>query len=190
MSKTPSVRRPEQRRAGSSVGDQSTFTSAWVPGPSGEVLLEDAERRRGGGGRSVAAVLDHGADDELRVVGRPVAAPPRLILEVADGVAGKVDDLLGRSRLAGDRDRVRAEDARRRPVRRVGRGPEPLADGLRARPGRRRRHAAGREGTASASRAAAGWSPAARRPRRRTASRACRRSRSSRRSAPSAAASR
>ena len=78
----------------------------------------------------MAAVLDHGADDELRVVGRAVAAPPRLVLEMPDRVAGKVDDLLGRPGLAGDRDRVGAEDAGRRALRRVRAGPEPLLDGL------------------------------------------------------------
>src|SRR4051794_9881259 len=49
-------------------------------------------RRRSRGDAAVAAVLDHGADDELCRFGRPVPAPPRLVL-VADE-AGQGHDLL------------------------------------------------------------------------------------------------
>ncbi len=44
-----------------------------------EVLLEDLERRRGRRDAAVAAVLDHGADDDRRLVERAPAAPPRLV---------------------------------------------------------------------------------------------------------------
>src|SRR3970040_1522568 len=46
-----------------------------------EELLEDAQRGRRGGGGSVSSVLDERADDELCVVGRAPAGPPRLVLE-------------------------------------------------------------------------------------------------------------
>src|SRR5439155_3493763 len=70
-----------------------------------EVLLEDLERRWRRRRAAVPAVLDQDADDERGRVERAVAAPPRLALEMADRIARQVDDLLGRSRLAGDLDR-------------------------------------------------------------------------------------
>src|SRR5207248_946376 len=84
-------------------------------------------------------------DDELRVVRRTIAAPPRLV-QLAR-VARKTDGLLRGARLAGDRVREVAEDAERRPVRIVRRLEEALLDDLdvgtietRDRsPGRRRR---------------------------------------------------
>src|SRR5262245_13827827 len=59
-----------------------------------EELREDALCGRRGCDTAVAAVLDHDADDELRVVARPVPAPPRLVLEPL--IAGQGNDLLGR----------------------------------------------------------------------------------------------
>src|SRR4051812_13220230 len=46
-----------------------------------EERREDALRGRRGGDAAVSAVLDHDADDELRVVARAVAAPPGLVLQ-------------------------------------------------------------------------------------------------------------
>src|SRR6476646_10360660 len=66
-----------------------------------EVVLEHLERRRCGGGAAVAAVLDQGADDDRRLVERPVAAPPRLRLVRAVRVARELDELLGAPGLAG-----------------------------------------------------------------------------------------
>src|SRR2546429_316512 len=66
-----------------------------------EELGEHLLGRRRSGDAAVAAVLDHDADNELRVLGRPVAAPPRLILEAA--ISRECDDLLGRPRLTGNR---------------------------------------------------------------------------------------
>ncbi len=86
---------------------------------------EDPLRRRRRRRAAVAAVLDHGADDDRRGrVGRPVAAPPRLVLEA--GVARQRDDLLGRAGLAGDRDGELAEDAVRGAERQV----RPLVEAL------------------------------------------------------------
>src|SRR6478672_10874314 len=77
--------------------------SAWCPsvGLAGddrerldvEVRREHLRRRGRGRDAAVAAVLDHGADDELRVLCRPVAAPPGLVLEAE--IARQRDDLLG-----------------------------------------------------------------------------------------------
>src|SRR3954468_10380436 len=116
----------------------SSISDPWCPsvrlaGDDGlhldvEIGREDLRRSRCCGGAAVPAVLDHGADDELRVVRRPVPAPPRLILEA--GVARQRDDLLGRSRLAGDRDREAPEDRVRRPEGEVRCLPEPLPDDL------------------------------------------------------------
>ena len=75
---------------------------------------------------AVAAVLDQGAHDELRVVGGTVPAPPRLVEEARIAVA-RVEDLLGGSRLAGDRHGEPAEHADARPVRRMRRRDETLA---------------------------------------------------------------
>src|SRR5207253_320370 len=69
--------------------------------------------RRGCRCAAFAAVLDHGADDELRrglrIVRGTIAAPPRLVLFTL--VAGERDDLLGGAGLACDRHREVAEDA-------------------------------------------------------------------------------
>src|SRR6478672_4893724 len=76
---------------------------------------EDLGRRGSRRDAAVAAVLDHGADDEPGRVGRPIPAPPGLVL-VAD-VARQGHDLLGRAGLAGDRDGEGAENGVRRPER-------------------------------------------------------------------------
>jgi hypothetical protein len=47
-----------------------------VAGLDAEELLEHLERRGGGGGRAVTAVLDESADGDLRVRHGAVAAPP------------------------------------------------------------------------------------------------------------------
>src|SRR5439155_20817042 len=93
-----------------------------------EVLLEDLQRRRGRGRAAVSSVLDHGTDDDLRRVGRRVAAPPRLVLGLALWIAGEADDLLGRPRLAGDRNREGTEDAGGGSVRCVGRLVDAVTD--------------------------------------------------------------
>ena len=154
-----------------------------------EVRLEHLQRGGRRGGAAVAAVLDHGADDDRRVVGRPVAAPPRLVQLHLVRIAGQADQLLGRPGLAGDRDREVAEDAVRGAERRMRARVEPFLDGLeRRRVDPALRRLLGRELTQDLRRL---------RVARRLldvlgdmgASRAARRSRSSRRSAPSAAAS-
>src|SRR5262249_59674810 len=75
-----------------------------------EERREDLRRRGCGGSAAVPAVLDHRTHHDLRVLGRAVAAPPRLALE--PGVAGHRDELLGGARLAGDRDRELPEIGR------------------------------------------------------------------------------
>src|SRR5436853_969057 len=120
--------------------------SAWCPsigspvGPSvgvsaGRLLHLDVEigpeDLRGGGrrrGPAVAAVLDHGTDDDLRVVGRAVAAPPGLVLHAH--VPRKRDDLLGGSRLAGDRDRELAGEPIRGATRKMRALEQALPDDL------------------------------------------------------------
>src|SRR6266478_5869665 len=83
-------------------------------------------RRRGG--PTVAAVLDHRADDEFRVVRGAVAAPPRLVLQAE--VAGERDDLFGRARLTRDRDGEVAEHRIGGPEGEVRGLPQPLLDDL------------------------------------------------------------
>src|SRR5215471_16723214 len=77
-----------------------------------EELREDPLCRRRGGLTTLATVLDHRADDELRVVRRTIAAPPRLALVAreARGGARRMHELLGGARLAGDRIGEAAED--------------------------------------------------------------------------------
>src|SRR5579871_628681 len=97
---------------------------AELTGVGVEELREHLLRCGRRGGPAVAAVLDHGAHDDRRLVERPVAAPPRLVLEAGD--SRKRDDLLGGARLAGDRDGEVAEHAVRRPERHVRPPVEPL----------------------------------------------------------------
>src|SRR5439155_23701253 len=117
-----------------------------------EVRLEDLERRRGGCRAAVAAVLDQGADGDRRGVCGRIPAPLGLVH--LPGEAWDAHALLGRTGLAGDRDREAAEDGRRGAVRRVGRLVEALAhhvevervelDGRRRRRGEAVQHPAGR----------------------------------------------
>src|SRR5207247_3987077 len=97
------------RRSRPSVGVNRTRLDRLLA----EDRLEDLECGRGGRISTVPAVLDQRADDEPRCIRGPVAAPPRLVERAGVAVAG-VDDLLGRSGLAGDRDGEAAEDGRGR----------------------------------------------------------------------------
>src|SRR5664279_2196221 len=96
-----------------------------------EELREYLHRGRRRRGAAVTAVLDHGADDDLRVIGRTVAAPPRLVLDPP--IAGEGDGLLGRAGLARDRDGELPEDAVRRPEVEMGALPEALTHDLQRR---------------------------------------------------------
>src|SRR3954462_2096126 len=99
----PTRARPSPRWRSSPVLCEPAYSSIsapWCPsvglaGEDGlhldvEVGREDLSRRGCGRRAAVAAVLDHGADDELRVVGRAIAAPPGLILDAE--VARQRDD--------------------------------------------------------------------------------------------------
>src|SRR5205823_2826 len=74
-----------------------------------EELREDPLGSRRRRRSALAAVLDHGADDDLRVVRRTIAAPPRLVPRT--GVTREADGLLRRPGLAGDWLREVAEHA-------------------------------------------------------------------------------
>src|SRR6476661_3623342 len=76
----------------------------------------------------MAAVLDHGADDDRRSIERPVPAPPRLRQVQRVRIARQADVLLGAPGLAGDVDGEIAEDARRRAERGMRRLLEALLD--------------------------------------------------------------
>ena len=101
---------------------------AHVGGLLPEELLEHLEGRGRRDRAAEAAVLDHRADDEPRRVERAEAAPPGRVRRRTAVRAG-VGVRLGGSRLAGDRDRIVAEDVRRGAERRVRRVVEPVADG-------------------------------------------------------------
>src|SRR5262245_4983781 len=78
-----------------------------------EELLEHLQCGRRGRVTAVAAVLDQRANDEPRAVRRAVAAPPRLV-EQAPVAVTRVDLLLGRAGLAGDRNREATKNRGRR----------------------------------------------------------------------------
>src|SRR5947199_196052 len=101
-------------------GSTSTPIASANPPPTTSTIC----RRR----PAVAAVLDHRADDDLRVVRRPVPAPPRLVLD--SDVARQSNDLFGGTGLAGDRDRELAEHGIRGAEGEVGALEQPLPDDL------------------------------------------------------------
>src|SRR3954468_8201943 len=77
---TSASRRLRRPRALVSTASIAISVGGMLGGGGGllEVLLEDPERRRCCGRPAVAAVLDHGADGDRRLLVRAVAAPPRL----------------------------------------------------------------------------------------------------------------
>src|SRR5262245_7671118 len=78
--KAPTASRRRRRTRGLSGAAKSVTGHVGLEArPPSEVALEHLQRRRRCGGSAVAAVLDQGADDELGLVGRAVAAPPRLV---------------------------------------------------------------------------------------------------------------
>ena len=93
-----------------------------------EEVLEELEHRGRGG---VPPWPPFSITAQSAIVGWStgcVGAEPGLVEEQAGSVAGKLHDLLGRARLAGDRDREVAEHGGRGAVRGVRRVVEPLAD--------------------------------------------------------------
>ena len=96
------------------VDDQSTFTRPAAAAPCVPKYFSKTRSAAGAAADepwppfSITAQTTSSASSD-----GPVPAPPRLVLEMADRIAGEVDDLLGGPRLAGDRDRVAC---RRRPT--------------------------------------------------------------------------